>query len=83
MVKGLAKELYPYGINVNAIAPGSTATNLLGYKKGDSIYSDDNSECRMIMPEEVGNLTNLLLSDAGNMIMVRLSIFLQAEVFMT
>ena len=29
---------------------------------------DDNSECRMIMPEEVGNLTNLLLSDAGNMI---------------
>lgn len=68
MVKGLAKELFPYGINVNAIAPGSTATNLLGYKKGDSIYSDDNSECRMIMPEEVGNLTNLLLSDAGNMI---------------
>ena len=41
---------------------------MLGYKKGDSIYSDDNSECRMIMPEEVGNLTNLLLSDAGNMI---------------
>lgn len=68
MVKGLAKELFHYGINVNAIAPGSTATNLLGYKKGDSIYSDDNSECRMIMPEEVGNLTNLLLSDAGNMI---------------
>lgn len=52
----------------SAAAPGSTATNLLGYKKGDSIYSDDNSECRMIMPEEVGNLTNLLLSDAGNMI---------------
>ena len=43
--------------------------NLTQYcKKGDSIYSDDNSECRMIMPEEVGNLTNLLLSDAGNMI---------------
>lgn len=68
MVKGLAKELFPYGINVNAIAPGSTATNLLGYKKGDSIYTDDNSECRMVMPEEIGNLTNLLLSDAGNMI---------------
>ena len=68
MVKGLAKELFQYGINVNAIAPGSTATSLLGYKKGESIYTDDNSECRMIMPEEVGNLTNLLLSDAGNMI---------------
>lgn len=68
MVRGLAKELSPYGINVNAIAPGSTATNLLGYKKGNSIYSDDNSECRMIMPDEVGNLANLLVSDAGNMI---------------
>ena len=67
-VKGLAKELYPYGINVNGIAPGSTATNLLGYRDGGSIYSDDNSECRYIMPEEVGNITNLLLSDAGNMI---------------
>ena len=68
MVKGLAKELFPYGINVNAIAPGSTATSLLGYKNGESIYTDDNSESRMIMPEEIGNLTNLLLSDAGNMI---------------
>ena len=68
LVKGLAKELYPYQINVNAIAPGSTATSLLGYKNGDSIYTDDNSECRMIMPEEVGNLTNLLLSEAGDMI---------------
>lgn len=68
MVKGLAKELFPYGINVNAIAPGSTATSLLGYKKGESIYTDDNSESRMIMPEEIGNLTSLLLSDAGNMI---------------
>ena len=33
LTKGLAKELLPYGIIVNAIAPGSTATELLGKKK--------------------------------------------------
>ncbi len=68
LVKGLAKELSPYEINVNGIAPGSTATNLLGYKQGDSIYIDDNSEHRFIMPEEIMNLTNVLLSEAGDMI---------------
>lgn len=68
MTKGLAKELAPYNINVNAIAPGSTATNLLGYKKGESIYCDDNSTYRLSMPEEVANLAGLLVSDAGKMI---------------
>ena len=68
MTKGLAKELAPYGINVNAIAPGSTATNLLGYKKGESIYCEDNSVHRLSMPEEVANLAGLLVSDAGKMI---------------
>lgn len=68
MVKGLAKTLYQYGLNVNAIAPGSTATSLLGYKKGESIYVNDNSACRFIMPVEVANLAVLLASDAGIMI---------------
>lgn len=68
MVKGLAKCLAPYRINVNAIAPGSTATKLLGYEKGNSIYSADNTECRFIMPEEVANIANLLVSEAGKMI---------------
>lgn len=68
MVKGLAMTLFPYKINVNAIAPGSTATNLLGYNKGDSIYVDDNSECRYIMPVEIANFASLIVSDAGAMI---------------
>ena len=68
MIKGLAKILSEYGITVNAVAPGSTATSLLGYKNGESISSDENSAGRMIMPEEVANLVSLLASDAGNMI---------------
>lgn len=68
MIKGLAKCLAPYKINVNAIAPGSTATMLLGYEKGNSVYSADNTECRLIMPDEVANIASLLVSEAGKMI---------------
>lgn len=68
MVKGLAQIFSKYGINVNAVAPGSTATSLLGYKNGESISSEENAAGRMIMPEEVSNLVSLLASDAGNMI---------------
>lgn len=68
MIKGLAKIFSEYGITVNAVAPGSTATSLIGYKNGESIYSDENFSKRLIMPEEVSNLILLLASDAGAMI---------------
>lgn len=68
MVKGLAQILSKHGITVNAVAPCSTATSLLGYKNGESISSDENAAGRMVMPEEVSNLVSLLMSDAGNMI---------------
>ena len=67
MTKGLAKILSPYGITVNAIAPGTTATPLVNYKEGESIYSEENFFGRMITAEEVGNLAAFLLSDSGNM----------------
>lgn len=66
--KGLAKMLCTYGINVNAISPGSTATELLGKKEGDEISTSENNYGRMITPEEVGTLAKLLVSDAGKMI---------------
>lgn len=68
MVKGLAQQLAPIGIKVNAIAPGSTATALLHYQEGQSINSYENKEGRLVMPEEVANLAKLLVSDCGNMI---------------
>lgn len=68
MIKGLAKELISKDIVVNGISPGSTATELLGIKKGDSIYANDNHIERMTMPQEVGNLAVMLVSEAGNMI---------------
>ena len=68
LVQGLAKMFIPYGINVNAIAPGSTATSLIGVKDGDSIYTRENGTYRYIMPEEVASLSKLLVSDVGYMI---------------
>lgn len=68
LIKGLAQILIPYGIVVNGVAPGSTATQLIGIKDGDSIYTTENRINRLIMPEEVANVAQLLVSDAGNMI---------------
>lgn len=68
MTKGLAEILTPEGIIVNAIAPGSTATPLLGIHEGDSIYSEDNKLGRMIVPDEIATYAKLLVSDAGDML---------------
>ena len=68
LTEGLGQMLIPYGINVNAIAPGSTATGLIGIKEGDSISSEENGMNRLIMPDEVATLAKLLVSDAGKMI---------------
>lgn len=65
---GLADKLLPYGITVNAIAPGSTATNMLGFKDGDSIFTEDNRVGRYIMPDEVATYAKLMVSDLGKMI---------------
>lgn len=68
MVKGLAKLFMQHGITVNAVAPGPTATPLLGYEKGGGIFSEENAVGRLVMPEEVANVVSLLAGDAGCMI---------------
>lgn len=65
---GLAEKLLPYGIIVNAIAPGSTATGLLGVQEGDSVFTLDNKIGRFIMPDEIATYAKLLVSDLGQMI---------------
>ncbi|WP_104803907.1 SDR family NAD(P)-dependent oxidoreductase [Blautia marasmi] len=67
-IKGLASLLIPYGIVVNAIAPGTTATPLIGVKNGDSIWTDENRVKRYILPEEVASLAKYLVSEENKMI---------------
>lgn len=66
--KGLADILLPYGIVVNAIAPGPTATPMLGKKTGDSIYNESNPSGRYAMPSEIASLAVFMASGAGDMI---------------
>lgn len=68
LTKGLAQILFEDGITVNAIAPGSTATALIGINEGDSIYTNENKIGRFIMPTEVASLAKLLVSGSGKMI---------------
>lgn len=68
ITEGLGQLFIPFGINVNSIAPGSTATGLIGINEGDSITSNENGMNRLVMPDEVATLAKLLVSDAGKMI---------------
>jgi len=68
LTTGLAKLLLPYGIIVNAIAPGSTATPLIGVSEKDSIYCDENGINRYILPDEVAAYAKLLVSELGNIV---------------
>lgn len=65
---GMAEKLQPYGIVVNAIAPGQTATPMLGKTDCSDISNSYALAGRYIMPEEVANLAVLMVSDMGNMI---------------
>lgn len=67
---GMAKKFIEYGIVVNGIAPGPTATNML---IDDEEVKEDISKyqgplTRFIMPEEIANFATFLTSDMGRMI---------------
>jgi len=65
---GLADILMPYGIVVNAIGPGPTATAMLGKSEGDSITHSTNPSGRYAVPEEIASLALFLVSQTGDMI---------------
>lgn len=68
LTEGLGKQLIKYNIVVNGIAPGPTATRLIDYKEGDSIYSDETDNLRLTMPAEIANLAVNLVSGIGKTI---------------
>ena len=64
---GLADILSKNGIVVNAIAPGQSATKMLGISEGDSLYNESPAG-RLVVPSEIGKLAVFMASDLGNMI---------------
>jgi len=68
MTKGLADILLPYGIIVNAIAPGPTATSMVKDINNTNLYFEHQPSHRYTTPEEIANLAIFMISDMGNMI---------------
>lgn len=64
---GLAKSLLPYGITVNGLAPGPTATPMLQTDSKKGIERPGLME-RLIMPEEIANMAVVLVSGIGKTI---------------
>lgn len=65
---GMADELTKYGIVVNSIAPGPTATAMTG-RDGDSDLSLPwNPSGRMADPREIAHLATMLVSESGRLI---------------
>lgn len=65
---GAADSLSKYGIVVNAIAPGPTATPMLKKNKKDNIYTNTTNTNRMALPNEISSLAVYMCSDIGEMI---------------
>lgn len=68
LTQGLARILTEYGITVNAIAPGPTATPMQGLEKGDDISLPVNLTGRFALPEEIANMAVILVSNMSRMI---------------
>ena len=63
---GMAKALIPYGIVVNAIAPGPTATRMLN-KSDEDVHFPQNPSGRLVAPEEIANMAVIMTSQMGRM----------------
>lgn len=68
LTEGLARSLAPYGIVVNGVAPGPTATKMLNRNDSD-LYWPQNLTKRMAHPVEIANIATVLVSNMGRMIL--------------
>ena len=67
--QGLARTLLPYGITVNALAPGPTATPLLKKNSdADDIALPVTPSGRYALPCEIANMAVVLVSDMARLV---------------
>lgn len=68
LTMGMGKRLAPYGIFVNAVAPGPTSTGMLSCEEGATV-PNDTPLGRYSYPSEMANICAFLASDdAGSMV---------------
>ena len=68
ITEGMAQRLLQYGIVVNAIGPGPSATAMQDELVEGSIYTPNNPIERYTLPEEVAEYAKMMVSDLGNTI---------------
>lgn len=68
LTEGMARLLAPYGITVNGIAPGQTATAMMKGVTMENIYHPTNLIGRYILPVEIANMAVILVSEMGRAI---------------
>lgn len=69
LTQGMAKQLAPYGIIVNGLAPGPTATPmLLTDVEKQGLFHPNIPVGRYASPDEMGNMAVMLTSGIGRMI---------------
>ena len=68
LTTGLGKAMAPYGICVNAVAPGPCTTTILGYEDGE-VHKDGSPYGRHALPIEIAKVIKFLASeDSGTMV---------------
>ena len=68
ITKGLADYLLPYGIIVNGLAPGPTATEMVKKDSDDNLFYQEQPSHRYITAQEIANLAIFMVSSNGDMI---------------
>lgn len=68
LTEGMAKSLIPYGIVVNGIAPGPTATPMFGMNSNDNLALESQPNKRFTTVEEIANMAVIYVSDMARTI---------------
>ena len=68
LTAGLARKYLLDGIRVNAIAPGVTASDMTRVNKNGDLYRERACGKRVLMPEEIAEVTSFVLSDESGCI---------------
>lgn len=66
LTQGLARDLAKYGIMVNAVAPGITATGINGINIQNNSYTSSSLDSRVAIPQEIAEIVIFLSSNATN-----------------
>ncbi|WP_198305530.1 SDR family NAD(P)-dependent oxidoreductase [Arcobacter vandammei] len=66
LTQGLARDLIKYGIVVNAVAPGITATGINGINIQNNAYTFSSLDKRVATPQEISEIVIFLSSNSTN-----------------